>query len=140
MSFRPLFCAYKKSHIVIFQRFNPARNLRTGVNVFVVMICGMYSGILLYFLGRFCRLIFCRRLLARGWRVWVFSPGRDEIFHTGPDRPWGPFSPLYCSYRVSLPGVKRPGRGVDYLPHLTSRLKKEFSYNSTVPRDLHGLF
>jgi hypothetical protein len=25
----------------------------------------------------------------------------------------------------SYPGVKRPGRGVDHLPHLTRRLKKE---------------
>ena len=25
----------------------------------------------------------------------------------------------------SLPGVKRPGRGVDHLPHLSPRLKKE---------------
>jgi hypothetical protein len=140
MSFRPLFCAYEKSHIGVSQRYCPARNLGTGVNVFVVMIYGMYSGFFLYFSGRFCRLIFCGRRLARGWTVWVFSLGRDEIFNIGPDRPWGPFRPLYCGYRVSLPGVKRPGRGVDYSPHLTSRLNKEFSYNSTVPRGLHGLF
>jgi hypothetical protein len=28
----------------------------------------------------------------------------------------------------SLPGVKRPGRGVDHLPHLAPKLKKEQSY------------
>jgi len=28
------------------------------------------------------------------------------------------------------PGVKRPGRGVDHPPHLTQRLKKEYSYTS----------
>jgi len=37
-----------------------------------------------------------------------------EIFLTRPDRPWGPPSILYKRYRVSLPGVRRPGRGVDH--------------------------
>jgi len=37
---------------------------------------------------------------------------------------------------VSLPGVKRPGRGVDHPPHLASRLKKEYSYTSTSPLGL----
>jgi hypothetical protein len=30
----------------------------------------------------------------------------------------------------SFPGVKRPGRGVDHLPHLAPRLKEEYSYTS----------
>jgi len=47
-----------------------------------------------------------------------------EIFRTSPDRPWGPPSLLYNGYRVSLPGVKRPGRGVDHPPHLAPRLKE----------------
>jgi len=46
-----------------------------------------------------------------------------EIFRTCPDRPWDPLSLLYNGYRVSAPGVKRPGRGVDQLPHLAPRLK-----------------
>ena len=29
-----------------------------------------------------------------------------------------------CGYRVSFPGVKRPGRGVDHPLHLAPRLKK----------------
>jgi hypothetical protein len=33
----------------------------------------------------------------------------------------------------SFSGVKRPGRGVDHLPHLAPRLKKEYSYTSTPP-------
>jgi hypothetical protein len=49
----------------------------------------------------------------------------DEIFHTRPDRPWSPPSLLYHRYWVSLPGVKRPERGVDHPPHLAPRLKKE---------------
>jgi len=40
---------------------------------------------------------------------------------------------------VSLPGVKRPGRGVDHRPHLVPRLKKEYGYTSTPPLDLRGL-
>jgi hypothetical protein len=41
-------------------------------------------------------------------------PVGGEIFRTRPDRPWGPPSLLYHGYRVSFPGVKRPGRGVDH--------------------------
>jgi hypothetical protein len=40
----------------------------------------------------------------------------------------------------TFPGVKRPGRGVDYLPHPAPSLKKEYSYTSTPPLGLHGLF
>jgi hypothetical protein len=48
-----------------------------------------------------------------------------EIFRNRPDRPWGPPSLLFNGYRVSFPGVKRPGRGFDRSPHLAPRLKKE---------------
>jgi len=40
----------------------------------------------------------------------------------------------------SFPGVKWPGHGVDHPPHLVPRLKKEYSYTSTPPLDLRGLF
>ena len=40
----------------------------------------------------------------------------------------------------SFPGVKRPGPDVDHPPHLASRLKKEYSYTSTPPLNLRGLF
>jgi hypothetical protein len=39
-----------------------------------------------------------------------------EIFRTCPDRLWGPPILLYNGYRLSLPGVKRSGRGVDHPP------------------------
>jgi hypothetical protein len=42
------------------------------------------------------------------------NPGGGEIFRARPVRPWGPPSLLYNGYRVSFPGVKRPGRGVDH--------------------------
>ena len=38
-----------------------------------------------------------------------------DIFRTGPDRPQGPPSLLYNTYRVSFPEVKMKGRGVDHL-------------------------
>jgi len=44
------------------------------------------------------------------------NPGGGEIFRTRPDRPWGPPGLLYNGYRVSFPGVKQPGRGVDHIP------------------------
>jgi hypothetical protein len=39
--------------------------------------------------------------------------------------PLGPPSLLYNEYRISFPGVKLPGRGVNHPPHLAPRLKKE---------------
>jgi hypothetical protein len=48
-----------------------------------------------------------------------------EIFRNRPDRAWGPPSLLYNGDRVSVPGVKRPGCGVDHPPHLAPRFKKE---------------
>ena len=49
----------------------------------------------------------------RAGRSWDRIPG-GEIFRSRPDRPWGPHSLLHNGYRVSFPGVKRPGRGVDH--------------------------
>ena len=63
-------------------------------------------------------------------RYGLDGPGIDsrwggEIFCTRPDRPCGPpCLLLYNGYRVSFPGVKRPGRAVTPLPHVVSRLEK----------------
>jgi hypothetical protein len=46
---------------------------------------------------------------------------------------------LYNGYRLSFPGVKRPGRGFDYPLHLAPRSKKEYNSNSTFPMGLRGL-
>jgi hypothetical protein len=48
----------------------------------------------------------------------------DEIFRTRPYLPRVPPTLLYNGYRA-FTGVKWPGRGVDYPPHLEPRLKKE---------------
>ena len=45
-------------------------------------------------------------------------PVGGEIFRSRTHRPWDPPSLLYNGYRVSYPGVKRPGRGADHPPHL----------------------
>ena len=52
--------------------------------------------------------------LATGCTVRGSNPGGGEIFRTRPDRLCGPPSPLYNGYRVSFPGGRRPGRGVDH--------------------------
>ena len=49
---------------------------------------------------------------------------RGEIFRTRPDRSFGPSSLHYSGYRVSFPGVKRPGRGVDHPPPLNAGVKE----------------
>jgi hypothetical protein len=63
--------------------------------------------------------------IARGWMVRGSNTGDGEIFHSRPDQPWGPPSLLYSGYRVSLPGVKRPGRGVKLPPLPSSAEVKE---------------
>jgi hypothetical protein len=44
------------------------------------------------------------------------NPDGGEIFHTYPDRPWGPPNLLYNGYRVFPVGKKRPERDADPLP------------------------
>jgi hypothetical protein len=51
------------------------------------------------------------------------NPGGGEIFHTRPDRPWGPPSPLNNGYRV-FRGGKRPRRGVDHPPPSSAEVKE----------------
>ena len=54
---------------------------------------------------------------------------------TGPE----PTQPPVNGCRVSFSGIERPGRGFDHPLHLTSRLKKEYSYTSAPHVHLHGL-
>jgi hypothetical protein len=65
-----------------------------------------------------------------GWAIQRSNPGRGEIFCTRPDRPWGPPSLLYNGYRVSFPGVKRPGRGVNHPPPYSTEVK---TMSRTIP-------
>jgi hypothetical protein len=59
-----------------------------------------------------------------GWTIRGSNPGGGEIFRSRPDRPWDPPSLLYNGYRVSFPGVKRPGRGVDHPPPSNAEVKE----------------
>ena len=52
------------------------------------------------------------------------SPGRAEIFRTSPYRPCGTPNLLYNGYRVSYPGFKRSGRGVDHPPLYSAEVKE----------------
>jgi len=48
--------------------------------------------------------------LVTSWMVQGSNPGGGEIFHTHPDRPWDPPSPIYNGYQVSFLGVNWPGQ------------------------------
>ena len=63
-----------------------------------------------------------------------------EIFRTCPDRPWSPPSLLYKGYRVFPGGKVRPERDADPSPLLVPRSKIEYSYTSTLPKGLRGLW
>ena len=58
------------------------------------------------------------------WTIRRSIPGEGEIFRARPDRSWGPPSLLYSGYRVSFPGVKRPGRGADHPPPPKAEVKE----------------
>jgi len=50
-------------------------------------------------------------------------PVGDEIFHTCPDRAWGPPSLLYNRYWV-VPGVKQPGHDIDHPPPSSTEVEE----------------
>ena len=66
--------------------------------------------------------------LATSWMVRGSNPRTggwgDEIFRSRPNQHRGPPSLLYNGNRVSLLGVKRPGRGADHPPHPLPTLDK----------------
>ena len=66
-----------------------------------------------------------------GRRATFFAPVQTS--------PGVPPSLPYNRYRVSFPGVKRPGRGVNHPPQLAPRVKKVQSYASTPTLGLHCL-
>ena len=70
----------------------------------------------------------CRDSSVGTTRYGLDGPGiesrRGEIFRTSPEWPWNPHNLLYNGYRLCIPGVKRPGHGVNHPPLLAPRLKK----------------
>jgi len=55
-----------------------------------------------------------------------------EIFHTCPDWPWGPPSPLYNGYRIFSGGEERPERDAD-----PSSSSSDVDYSPYGPYSLH---
>ena len=77
--------------------------------------------------------------LATGWTVRDLIP--VEARFSVPVQTGSEAHPAsYTMGAWSFPGVKRPGLGGDHPPHLGPRLNKEYSYNSTSPLGLRGLF
>ena len=74
--------------------------------------------------------------LAKGWTVRGSNPVWDDIFRTRPDRPLGLPTLLHNGYRISFPGVKRAGRGVNHPPHLVK--VKVFRYKLDVAVGVPG--
>jgi hypothetical protein len=52
--------------------------------------------------------------LTTGWTVRGSNSGARKIVRTHPERPWGPPGLLYNAYRVSFPGLRRLGTGVNH--------------------------
>jgi len=59
----------------------------------------------------------------------IESRGEGEMFRNHPDRLWGPPSLLYHWYRAFLPGLKRPGRGVDHQTPSSAEVKESVQLN-----------
>jgi hypothetical protein len=69
--------------------------------------------------------------LARTGRSGDRIPVEAVLWLTQPPVQWVP---------SHSPGLKWPGRGVDYTPHLAPRLKKEYSCTSNPPLGLRDLY
>jgi len=73
-----------------------------------------------------------------GCRVWESNPGRGE-FSSLVQTSLRARPASYTTRTGTMSGLKRPKGGVDYLPHLGPRLKKEKSHIVTSPQCLHGV-
>jgi hypothetical protein len=76
-----------------------------------------------------------------GTRYWLdgprSKPSEGEYFRSRPDQPWA--HPASYTSTGSFPGNMRPWRSVNHPPHLTPKLKKEYSYTSPPHLCLRGL-
>jgi len=78
--------------------------------------------------------------LATGWTIQWSNPGGDEIFHTCPDRPWGPPSLLYNGYRVFPGGKERPWRDADSSPPSSTVCHERVELYLYFPYRPYGLY
>ena len=66
---------------------------------------------------------------ATSWTVWELNPDKGHIFRNLADG-----LEIICPlYRISLPGQNGQGLGLTTYPLLEPRLKKYYSYTSTLP-------
>ena len=75
-------------------------------------------------LNKFHSIKDCQDSLATGWTVRGSNLGKDDTFRNRPGRLWDPPSLQYDEYRVSLPGVKRPGSDVNHQPPSNAEVKE----------------
>jgi hypothetical protein len=65
------------------------------------------------------------------YRLIYCGTGNRFFFHPKClNRVWGPPSLLLHVYRLTFPGIKRPGREVDHSPQPSAEVKNEWSYTS----------
>ena len=67
-------------------------------------------------------------------------PGGGDIFHTCPDRTWGPPSLLYKGYWVFPGGKERPGRDADPSPPSSAVGHERVELYLYSPYGPHGLY
>jgi hypothetical protein len=60
-----------------------------------------------------------------GWKVRGSKPNGGEFLHNRTDRTLGQQSLLYNGYRVFLPGIKQPERGIDHPPPSSAEVKED---------------
>ena len=73
-----------------------------------------------------------------GWTVRGLNPCGGEIFRTRTGLPWGSHRLLYNGYRVSVPGVKQPVRGVNHPPPSSAEVKERvelYLYSTSGPSE-----
>jgi hypothetical protein len=74
-------------------------------------------------------------------RCGLDGPGMESWWGAGfsaprQDRSWGPPSLLYDAYRLSFPGIKRPGRGFNHPPPSSVEVKERvelYLYSASEP-------
>jgi len=68
--------------------------------------------------------------------VWGSNPGKDKIFHTCPDQPWGPCPTSGTVGAKPFPGIKWPWHAINHPPPSTAKARQRvelYLYFPSVP-------
>jgi hypothetical protein len=68
------------------------------------------------------------------------NPGGGEILRTRQDPSWSPPTLLYCGYRISIPGVKRPELCINHSHPSSAEVKERVELPLHSPVGLDGVF